>query len=160
MEQPLKASLPLWYRSPMDVRRLSPGDETLAQDTFAMMAAVFEEESDQVSLGYTRRLLARETFWALAALHDDEVVGGLTAHALPMTRSEATELFIYDIAVRADHQRRGVGHALMRHLFDLGKTAGISVSFVPADNEDTHAIDFYRRVGGVESPVTFFTFEQ
>ncbi len=143
----------------MEIRRLGPEDVTLAQNTFAVMAAVFDEEAGQVSLAYTRRLLTSETFWALAAVDGEEVVGGLTAHALPMTRSEATELFIYDIAVRADHQRRGVGRALMQHLFDLGKAAGISVSFVPADNEDTHAIDFYHRVGGAASPVTFFTFE-
>jgi aminoglycoside 3-N-acetyltransferase I len=30
--------------------------------------------------------------------------------------------------------------------------------FVPADNEDEHAIDFYHAIGGEASAVTFFTF--
>ena len=30
--------------------------------------------------------------------------------------------------------------------------------FVPADNDDTHALDFYRAIGGVPAPVTMFTF--
>ena len=30
--------------------------------------------------------------------------------------------------------------------------------FVPADDDDIHALDFYRALGGEESPVTFFTF--
>jgi aminoglycoside 3-N-acetyltransferase I len=145
----------------MEIRRLGPNDAELARETFATMAAVFEEDddADSVSLDYARRLLARSDFWALTAIDAEGVVGGLTAHALPMTRSEATELFIYDIAVRQDQQRRGVGRALMTELFRLGNAAGIEVFFVPAENEDTHALDFYRSVGGTPTAVTFFTFE-
>jgi aminoglycoside 3-N-acetyltransferase I len=36
--------------------------------------------------------------------------------------------------------------------------AGIHVLFVPADNEDTHALDFYTALGGEAAPVTIFTF--
>ena len=32
--------------------------------------------------------------------------------------------------------------------------------FVPADDEDQEAIEFYRAVGGTPSPVTFFTFDR
>jgi aminoglycoside 3-N-acetyltransferase I len=94
----------------------------------------------------------------LAATMGDEIVGGLTAHTLPMTRSESREIFIYDIAVRASHQRRGVGRLLMSHLARLAGEAGIADMFVPADDEDSHALEFYRALGGVASPVTFFTF--
>jgi aminoglycoside 3-N-acetyltransferase I len=144
----------------MEIVKLTAGDETLARATFALMSEVFEHEGEPVSLGYTRRLLARTDFWALSAMDGDEVIGGLTAHALPMTRDETTELFIYDIAVRTDRQRRGVGRALMNELFTLGTAAGIRVYFVPAENEDVHALDFYRSVGGTPAPVTFFTFER
>lgn len=144
----------------MEILKLAAGDETLACATFGMMSEVFEHEGEPVSLGYARRLLARTDFWALVAVDGDEVIGGLTAHALPMTRDETTELFIYDIAVRTDRQRRGVGRALMNELFTLGTAAGIGVYFVPAENEDVHALDFYRAVGGIPAPVTFFTFER
>lgn len=30
--------------------------------------------------------------------------------------------------------------------------------FVPADDEDTHALDFYQAIGGLGTPVTIFTF--
>jgi aminoglycoside 3-N-acetyltransferase I len=36
--------------------------------------------------------------------------------------------------------------------------AGITVAFVPADNEDVHALDFYSALGGIPAPVTIFTF--
>jgi aminoglycoside 3-N-acetyltransferase I len=88
----------------------------------------------------------------------EQIVGGLTAHTLPMTRSESREIFIYDIAVRADHQRRGVGRLLMSHLIRTASDAGIHDLFVPAEDEDVHALEFYRALGGAASPVTFFTF--
>jgi aminoglycoside 3-N-acetyltransferase I len=123
-----------------------------------MMASVFEESHEPLSDVYVARLLARDDLWILAATFGDEIVGGLTAHVLPMTRSESHELFIYDVAVRVDHQRRGVGRALLERLQQLARAAAIAVLFVPADDEDTHALDFYRALGGVASPVTFFTF--
>ncbi len=89
---------------------------------------------------------------------DGQIVGGLTAHTLPMTHSESDEIFIYDIAVRAEHQRRGVGRLLVAHLRQVASDAEIHDLFVPADDEDTHAIEFYRALGGVGAPVTFFTF--
>ena len=127
---------------------------------FAMMAAVFDEECDALSDDYVRGLLARPEFWALAAMENGTVVGGVTAHALAMTRKQSTELFIYDLAVRADHQRRGIGRALITELRTPASSEGIDVSFVPADDEDEHAIAFYRALGAEESPVTFFTFSE
>lgn len=149
----------------MDVRRLGPGDEAVALALFETLVEVFEEGdgeglSRREPLGHAeaRSLLQRRDFWALAATEGEVVVGGLTAHTLPMTRSRARELFIYDLAVRADRQRRGVGRALVTELLSLARAAGIEATFVAADSEDTQALDFYRAVGGAPSAVTIFTF--
>lgn len=140
-------------------QRLTSNDPELARRLFAVMADVFEEPNQELDDAYLTALLARSDFWALAALEGDQVIGGVTAHALPMTRSAAYELFIYDVAVRSDRQRRGVGRLLLQALREGAAAAGITVSFVPADNEDTHALDFYRALGGVPQAVTIFTFE-
>ena len=140
------------------IARLVAGDGPMAKKLFSTMAEVFEEEHDPLSDEYVAQLLARDPLWILAATLDEEIVGGLTAHTLPMTRSESREIFIYDIAIRADHQRRGVGRLLMSHLARIAGDAGIHDLFVPADDEDAHALEFYRALGGVASPVTFFTF--
>ena len=131
----------------------------LARTTLHLMAAVFDEPSDALSAAYVQSLLSRSDFWLLAALHDGAPLGGVTAHALPMTRSEATELFIYDLAVQEAHQRRGVGGALVKELRKLAAEQGITVAFVPADNEDAHALAFYRALGGEAAAVTIFTWE-
>ncbi len=104
------------------------------------------------------RFLGRECFWALAAFAGADVVGGLTAHTLPMTRSPSSEVFTYDLAVRQDQQRQGVGSRLVLELREAAARAGSQEVFVPADNEDAHALDFYRAQGATPSPVTFFTF--
>lgn len=150
----------------VDVRRLGPGDEALARAMFATLVAVFEEDGAGQAEGEPLRdediatLLRRPDFWAVVATEGGAVVGGITAHALPMTRSRSTELFIYDLAVRADRQRRGIGRALVGELLSRARAAGIETAFVPADDEDTHALEFYRAVGGVPAPVTIFTFSR
>ena len=138
--------------------RLTPGETAIARRLFSMMSEVFEEPSAPLGDRYLEQLLNRPEFWAMAAFVEDQLVGGVTAHAIPMTTSESCELFVYDIAVRVDAQRQGVGRALMTALRFEAAAEGIGDVFVPADNEDTHALDFYRGLGGVPTPVTFFTF--
>ena len=77
-----------------------------------------------------------------------------------MTRTESSEIFIYDLAVHPDHQRTGVGRRLVAELRAQAAALGIGELFVPADNEDVHALDFYRAIGGAAAPVTIFTFTQ
>lgn len=140
--------------------KLGPGDRDLARRTFLLMAEVFEDEATPLSDAYLDRLLRRNDFWAYAALLDDDVVGGITAHTLPMTRGEMSEVFLYDIAVQGDHQRQGIGRKLVSALRADVTAAGMSVIFVAADNEDEHALDFYRALGGDPAPVTIFTFSE
>jgi aminoglycoside 3-N-acetyltransferase I len=138
--------------------RLTSCNRELARGLFIMMTDVFGEECDQLSDDYVDSLLSRDDFWAIAAFAGDEIVGGLTAHTLPMTRSKSSEIFIYDLAVQEDQQRKGIGRQLMTALREAAAVAGIQHVLVAADNDDDHALDFYRAVGGVPSPVTFFTF--
>jgi aminoglycoside 3-N-acetyltransferase I len=144
----------------MEIRRFGRGDAAVARRLFTVMADVFEEESRPLGDAYLDHLLSRAEFWALGAFVDGDVVGGLTAHTLPMTRTESFEIFIYDIAVRADKQRLGIGRRLIAALRDMAAAQGIHDVFVPADDDDAHALEFYRALGATGSPVTFFTFSR
>lgn len=142
----------------MEIRRLTWHDVPLAQTTLHLMQDVFGEASELLSEVYVSTLLGRADFWLLGAFVDGQPVGGLTAHVLPMTRSESRELFIYDLAVHPAYQRRGIGRALIEALRAQGTAEDIGVAFVPADNEDDHALAFYKALGGEAAPVTIFTF--
>lgn len=138
--------------------RLGVNDVALGQAAFQLMADVFDEREQLLSDAYVAHLLARPEFWAIAALQGDQVVGAATAHVLPMTKSEQPELMLYDIAVSAEHQRRGVGRLLVGYLRELATQHEIGDVFVLADNDDSHALDFYRALGGAASAVTLFAF--
>lgn len=143
----------------MRIERLTTSDRARARETFLLMADVFDEDATPLGDAYLDRLLARDAFWALAAVDDaGTVVGGLTAHTLPMTTAEASALFIYDLAVRPDWQRRGVGRQLVAALREQAAAEGIDDVFVPAENEDVHAIAFYRALGGEPTAMTMFDF--
>lgn len=144
----------------IQVRRLTVMDSNLAQRLFLLMSEVFAEECAPLGEGYLRSLLSRPDFWALAAFVGGDVVGGLTAHSLPMTRTESSEVLIYDIAVRGDQRRKGIGRQLISTLREAANAAGIEDVFVPVDNDDVEALDFYRALGGQPSPVTIFTFSR
>lgn len=146
--------------SQVRTRRLTPSDRELARSLFTLIAKVFEEEPAPLSDGYLEHLLQRDEFWAVAAFVGDELVGGITAHLLPMTRAEASELFIYDLAVRADWQRHGIGRYLVTAVREQAAVQDIQTVFVPADNDDVHALDFYQALGGMPSGVTVFTFSE
>jgi aminoglycoside 3-N-acetyltransferase I len=90
----------------------------------------FNGECEALNDSYINRLLNREDFWMLAAFVDEQVIAGLTAHSLPMTSAEESELFLYDIAVRRDHQRTGVGRRMMTELLEKAAACGIKSVFV------------------------------
>ncbi len=139
------------------IRRLTADDLATARAAFALLVEVFDEGAGPLGDDYLVQILSLGSFWALTASVDDEVVGAITAHTLPMTRSPSSELFIYDLAVRPDHQRRGIGRRLVLDLCAAAARAGIATVFVPADDEDAHALAFYRSLGGEPAPVTIFT---
>jgi aminoglycoside 3-N-acetyltransferase I len=144
----------------MHALRLTAADRVLAKKLFAMMQDIFGEPYLPLGGNYLDELLRREDFWAIAVLAGDEIVGGLTAHTLPMTRSEAAEVFIYDIAVHAEHRRAGVGRLLMSTLREVTHAAGVRDRFVSVDAADDEAIAFYRAVGGAQADVMHFTFAE
>jgi aminoglycoside 3-N-acetyltransferase I len=142
------------------VKRLTSNDRKEARQLFTVMADIFTEDCGTLSDRYLDELLHRKDFWALAALAGDDILGGVTAHTLPMTRTESSEIFIYDIAVRSEYRRRGVGRRLLNAVCEQASEAGIQEVFVPADHDDVHALDFYRNLGGTPSSVTVFSFSR
>jgi aminoglycoside 3-N-acetyltransferase I len=143
----------------VQVRRLGPRDRELARMTFDLLADVFGEKHDPLTDAYVDGLLGRPGFLVFAAMDGGRVVGGLTAHVLPMTAYEGAEIFVYDVAVVDDCQRHGVGRRLLGAVRDEASSLGTSSLFVLADNEDTGALAFYRTLGGVASGVTLFGFD-
>jgi len=138
------------------IERLNSGQLEQAKALFALLSEVFGERGSPASEAYIDQLLKQDCFWAVAAIDDDNIVGGLTAHLLPMTKTEQSELLIYDVAVHERLQRRGIGKMLVNWVRSQASAVGIAAVFVLADNDDVGAISFYRKLSGADSPVTLF----
>jgi aminoglycoside 3-N-acetyltransferase I len=96
---------------------------------------------------YLKSLLGKPHFIVVTAVHGDEVVGGLAAYELEKFEQARSEVYIYDLAVREDHRRKGVATGLIRALGHIAKARGAYVMFVQADLGDDPAIRLYESLG-------------
>ena len=104
---------------------------------------------------YLERLLGRDTFIAISALHHDQVVGGLAAYVLPKFERARSEVYIYDLAVAEAYRRQGVATALIETLRDVAAARGAYVIFVQADYGDDAAVALYTKLGVREDVMHF-----
>jgi ribosomal protein S18 acetylase RimI-like enzyme len=145
--------------SSISLRLLGHTDCALMRRLLSMFGQAFGEvetySAAQPGTTYLERLLARDTFIALAALEGDRVVGGLAAYVLPKFEQERSEIYIYDLAVAQGHRRRGIATALIRELGRIGASRGAYVIFVQADYGDDAAIALYAKLGIREDVVHF-----
>jgi len=64
---------------------------------------------------------------------------------------KGTEMFLYELAVRADHRGRGIGERLVAALRDRAASRGCYGLWVITDEGNLPARRTYRRAGGGES---------
>ena len=124
-----------------------------------MFGIAFGEESTfndaRPDDAYLRRLLGSDTFVAIAALKDGEVVGGLAAYELRKFEQARSEFYLYDLAVAEAHRRQGIATALIGELRRVAAERGAYVVFVQADLVDAPAIALYTRLGVREDVLHF-----
>lgn len=141
------------------IRRLGPDDADLFRALLAMFGEVFGDTDTytraQPGDAYLKALLGGDTFVAIAALRDNVAVGGLAAYELKKFEQERSELYIYDLAVAAEHRRRGIATALISKLKEIAQSRGAYVIFVQADLVDAPAVALYTRLGTREDVLHF-----
>jgi aminoglycoside 3-N-acetyltransferase I len=104
---------------------------------------------------YLSALLGKEHAVVLVALVSGQVVGGLVAYELEKFERAGSELYIYDLAVAADHRRRGIATALIEQLRGIAASREVRAIYVQADYGDNAAIGLYERLGVREDVMHF-----
>ena len=141
------------------LRVLGPDDLATMHGMLTMFGIAFGEESTfndaRPDDAYLRRLLGSDTFVAIAALKDGEVVGGLAAYELRKFEQARSEFYLYDLAVSEAHRRQGIATALIGELRRVAAERGAYVVFVQADLVDAPAIALYTRLGVREDVLHF-----
>lgn len=123
--------------------------------------AVFDMKDFQLpDKYYLKNLLSGDDLIVFAAMQEDKVIGGLTAHVLPSVYAGTSEVYLYDFAVQNTFQRKGVGRKLLAAFSAYCHENNYETFFVQALTADAAAVEFYRAAGGKPENVTQFTFEQ
>jgi aminoglycoside 3-N-acetyltransferase I len=141
------------------IQRLGPDDIAAMRGINALFAEVFDDPDHYASAlpsdDWLRAQLANPNNIALAAVEDGAVVGGLTGYILPKFEQERSEIYIYDLAVRQSHWRRGIATALIAYLQDMARDVRAWVIYVQADYGDDPAIALYTKLGAREDVMHF-----
>jgi aminoglycoside 3-N-acetyltransferase I len=144
---------------PFDIRRLGPSDLSLVRQLNALFGDVFDDPDTYGAAppedGWLTGLLAKEHVVVLVALSGREVLGGLVAYELDKFEKARRELYIYDLAVAADHRRRGISTALIEQLRTIAAERAVWVIYVQADYGDDPAIALYEKLGTREDVMHF-----
>lgn len=146
---------------PVDVHHLTPDDVGVMIALLETFGRVFDDMPTYTgrppSQDYLERLLGGDSFIALVALENDEVVGGIAAYELKKFEQERSEIYIYDLAVLSTHRRQGIATALIQRLKMISEARGAYAMFVQSDTsiEDVPAIALYTKLGTREEVLHF-----
>ena len=144
---------------PFSTHVLGIDDALLMRSVLSVFGEAFQDvqtyNGSQPSTAYLENLLGSDTFIAIAALKNQEVVGGIAAYVLPKFEQERSEIYIYDLAVLEAHRREGIATALIMELKKVASVRGAYVIFVQADLDDDPVIALYTKLGIREDVLHF-----
>ena len=145
----------------LKIHPLTPNDISLMNALLTPLGQAFNEMETYTAKRprdrYLQHLLSSDTFIALAAVKNSEVVGGIAAYELKKFEQERSEIYIYDLAVAANHRREGSATALIEKLKEIAAERGAYLVYVQADTsvEDEPAIALYSKLGKREEVLHF-----
>lgn len=137
-------------------RAAEPADLYAANALFReVFAHEYGYNGPEPSKDYARKLLADPGFVMLLATRDDEPAGAIAGYELRKYEAERSEYYIYDLAVREEHRRRGVATALIEAVGEIAAARGGWVVMIQADPVDAPAVALYDKLGTREEVLHF-----
>ncbi len=125
------------------IRVLRRGDENILAH---VAAELFDNPVDP---DLTREFLA-DPRHHLAVAIDDGLVVAFASGVHYVHPDKPPQLWINEVAVAPTHRRRGLGKAVLRSLFDVGRAHRCKVAWVLTDRTNAAAMALYSSVGGTE----------
>jgi GNAT superfamily N-acetyltransferase len=138
----------------MQIKLLQPGDEALHSE------AILKLNDCEISLERSKELLSEPTYFFVAAVNDsNEVMGRIYGHVLH--RYEQTDLLLYEVDVLEEHQRKGVGKAMLKFVRTLCTEQRFNEMWVLTEEDNVAGRALYSNCGGQleNSPVMMYVFD-
>ena len=123
------------------IRRLAPGDERVA----ARVVALFKSAASPSPR--PQRFLANPSNYLIVAEVAMELAGFVMAYRLDRLDRDTAQLFVYEIGVLPEFQRRGIGTQLMREIGRIVAAEGLMEAFVLTDRANVAAQRLYGGTG-------------
>lgn len=123
----------------MQIRLMEPEDYTKAIQLWQGLPGLGLSSADRQEA--IQQFLIRNPKTCFIALQADELVGTV------LGGSDGRRGYLYHLAVRADHQKQGLGQTLVQTCLDALQAQGIEKChiFVIADNQE--GLNFWQRIG-------------
>jgi aminoglycoside 6'-N-acetyltransferase I len=125
------------------IKVLRRGDEGVLLN---VAADVFD---NPINPELTREFLEDPRHHIAVAIEDGRVVGFASAvhYVHP---DKLPELWINEVGIAPTHRGRGLGKAVLRALFEVGRARGCAKAWVLTDRSNAAAMGLYSSVGGIE----------
>ncbi len=143
-------------KADVQIKRLGAKDNKIAKELFHFFQKDDGKRPMQVDESYLSKLLAKRSFYVLVAYKNKELAGGLTAFELDMYKNRSSEMFLFEIGVKKEYRRLGVGKLLIEHLKKLALKKKMKLLFVLTSHDNLPAQKLYQSVGGVSQQDIFF----
>ncbi len=127
----------------IEIRVLQRGDESILAN---VAAEVFD---NPVDAELTREFLEDRRHHIAVAI-DDGLVVGFASGVHYIHPDKPPELWVNEIALAPTHRRRGLGKAVLKALFEVGRAQNCTIAWVLTDRNNVAAMALYSSVGGTE----------
>jgi ribosomal protein S18 acetylase RimI-like enzyme len=136
----------------LEIRHVERGDKALFE---RVAAGVFDEPIDTDRLS---AYLAEPGHHMLVALHAGEVIAQLTAvvHRHP---DKPTELYIDDVGVAPNFQRKGIARRMFDEMLAFGKALGCEEAWVGTEPDNVAARRLYESRGAEAQTFVLYEYE-
>lgn len=132
------------HRSPARLKVLRATRESLALALVAVAEVHGRSPCDDAAVA---EFVADPNRWLLLAVQGGRVIGSLNGHALRHPHRREPQFLLYEIDVRPEARRRGVGTALVRAFVDGAREAGAFEVWIPTNESNAAAMALYERCG-------------
>lgn len=99
----------------MDIRRLSSKDSALLKDAVRELVASGDHHGP-AGESHLARALADPAYYFILCLEGAEALGYLSAFRFPDVQRDGFLVYLYDLVVRPEHRRHGIGAGLIAEL--------------------------------------------
>jgi ribosomal protein S18 acetylase RimI-like enzyme len=125
------------------IKILQPGDDHVLMN---VAEGVFDQPVDAK---LTKEFLEDPRHHIAVAIDDGKVVG-FASGVHYIHPDKPPELWINEVGVASTHQRRGLGKAVLRALFEVGRSHNCTAAWVLTHRSNADAMALYSSVGGIE----------